>query len=126
MLSPQEQESGTESLSEVVPYDSLRPPKDNAVCLCLILSHLLKSSKSAADTEWKADKQFLYECRQLAKQDPSLLLPLLSSIFEKVCSLCNSFRSIVAKEAVMAVGELFKALKVDFDKSLSTCVERLH
>ena len=118
LLSPQEQENGAKSLSEVVPYDSLSPPEDSAVCLYRIISHLLESSKSTTDTAWKADKEFLYKCRQLSKHDSALLSPLLPSIFVKLCSLCNSFRSVVAKEAVMAVGELFKALKVDFDQSL--------
>lgn len=112
LLSPEEPEKDSNSLSEVVPYDSLTPPKDSAVCLCHILSHLLESSKLSTEIAWKADKQFLFECRQLSKHDPTLLSPLLSSLFERLCSLCNSFRSVVAKEAVVAVGELFKALKV--------------
>ena len=111
LLNTEEEDIDSPSTIEIVPYESLSRPDNNSICLFSVISHLLKSSKKSAERSWKADEIFMRNCRELAKFDSVLLLPILSSLFEKLCYLCNSLRSLVVREAIMTVEELFLSLK---------------
>ena len=113
LLSTEEEDIDSPSTIEIIPYESLPRPDNNSLCLFSVISHLLKSSKKSSERSWKTDEIFMRNCRELAKFDSVLLIPLLSSLFEKLCFLCNSLRSLVVREAIMTVEELFLSLKVD-------------
>lgn len=113
LLNTEEEDIDSPSTIEIVPYESLSRPDNNSICLFSVISHLLKSSKKSSERSWKTDEIFMRNCRELAKFDSVLLLPILSSLFEKLCYLCNSLRSLVVREAIMTVEELFLSLKVD-------------
>ena len=81
-----------------------------AQCLCSILHYLGPSSGDDDKTlSWKADVEFMSQCRQLALFHSELLEPLLPAVLTKLCDLCKSLRSIVARTAIKGTEDILKS-----------------
>lgn len=102
---PEEGKNGSEETVREITRD-----EQNATeCLCSILHYLGPSSADKdRSLSWKADVEFMSQCRQLACFHSELLAPLLPAVLRKICDLCKSLRSIVARSAIKATEDILK------------------
>lgn len=98
---------------ELTPRERLQKPDSITVSLFSILSFLNpQDQRNDIQISWKTSIQFYENIRSLAYSDSSLLLPLLDSIMVKLCDLCNSLQSAVAKGSLITLSDLVYYLGV--------------
>ena len=102
---PEEGKTGPEETVQ----ETARNERNAIECLCSILHYLgPNSAEKDKSLSWKADVEFMSQCRQLACFHSELLAPLLPAILRKICDLCKSLRSIVARSAIKAAEDILK------------------
>lgn len=95
---------------EWTPRDQIKQPKSATRLLLSLLVYL--NPHGFHTNGWKADIQFLEDCRTLAAYYPEFLQPVLSSVLEKICELCDSLQSTVLKGAIITITDLVFYLNV--------------
>ena len=101
-------EEGKEGSEETV-REIQRDERNATECLCSILNYLgPNSAEMDKSLSWKADVEFMSQCRQLACFHSELLVPLLPAVLRKISDLCKSLRSIVAKSSIQVTEDILK------------------
>ena len=105
--------NATNTSIDIPSREEIQKPASYSVITTQILLYLgANSANAVSQVSWKRDIEFTIQVRQLALFAPELLSSCLSSVFSRLCPLCNSLRSAVVKASLLAIQDLFFSLKV--------------